>query len=506
LAPASVLLIQRALLAVSLSATLALCFAADLPGASDRIQPYAKNPRYWQYKGGPVVLLGGSKDHNLFQIPDLEEHLKLLATAGGNYVRNTMSSRDPGDAQPFARLPDGRYDLERSNDEYWRRFDNLLRLARDLGIVVQIEVWDRFDYTGDQWETTAFNPKHNINYTYEKSGFAEKYPEHPGENKQPFFFTTPKQRNNTTVLRYQQRFVDQMLRYSLRYPNVLYCLDNETAADEAWGAYWADYIRSRGRAAGMRVFVTEMWDEWDLQSAQHRRTLDHPERYDFVDVSQNNHQRGEHHWSKFQWVRQYVETKPRPINTVKTYGADKDGTSTTQSTVQRVRSWIGRAPTADTPDDYGDTQQGTERWWRHLIGGAAAVRFHRPPSGIGLNAEAQQHIRSARMFLQEFNMVRAVPDAKHELLSNRSDNEAYLTYIGGEAYAVYFPNGGDVGLSISPAAEYALKWLDIAASRWSTDSPVRGDTNVRLKTPASGQWLALIRKKAASSATTSRPP
>ena len=26
----------------------------------DRIQPYAKNPFYWQYKGAPVLLIGGS--------------------------------------------------------------------------------------------------------------------------------------------------------------------------------------------------------------------------------------------------------------------------------------------------------------------------------------------------------------------------------------------------------------------------------------------------------------
>ena len=27
---------------------------------ADRIQPYSKNPTYWQYQGQPVLLLGGS--------------------------------------------------------------------------------------------------------------------------------------------------------------------------------------------------------------------------------------------------------------------------------------------------------------------------------------------------------------------------------------------------------------------------------------------------------------
>ena len=60
----------------------------DKTSNKDRIKPYADNPHYWQYKGKPVLLLGGSKDDNLFQIPDLKEHLDMLASVGGNYIRN----------------------------------------------------------------------------------------------------------------------------------------------------------------------------------------------------------------------------------------------------------------------------------------------------------------------------------------------------------------------------------------------------------------------------------
>lgn len=465
------------------------CAATEGP-ANDRIQPYKENPRYWQYKGKPVVLIGGSKDHNLFQIPDLEAHLKLLASVGGNYIRNTMSGREKGNVHAFARLPDGRYDLERWNEEYWRRFDDLLRLTRELDIIVQIEVWDRFDYTGDQWEGQPFNPKNNINYTYEQSGFVASYPQHPGENQQPFFFATPFQRDHRVVFRYQRRFVDEMLRRSLHYPNVLYCIDNETSADETWGAYWAEHIHQRAREARVHAYVTQMWDDWNLQSAQHRRTLDHPERYDFVEISQNNHQRGESHWKNFQWVHKYISAKPRPINTVKTYGGERGDAAS--------RPWWKMLKeeelTEDRPGDYGTTQHGTERWWRHLIGGAAAVRFHRPPSGIGLNADAQKHIRSARLFLKEFDMVRATPDAAHQHLRDRSPNEAYLTRIGTEAYAVYFPNGGDVQLAVPADQELTLKWLEISASRWTPETKVRG-RSIRLKAPGDGQWVALAVSK-----------
>ena len=37
---------------------------------------------------------------------------------------------------------------------------------------------------------------------------------------------------------------------------------------------------------------------------------------------------------------------------------------------------------------FGNNQDGLERWWRHVIGGAASARFHRPDSGLGLSAPA----------------------------------------------------------------------------------------------------------------------
>ena len=39
---------------------------------ADRIQPYAKDLRYWQYQGKPVMLLGGSKTDHIFLLEGLE--------------------------------------------------------------------------------------------------------------------------------------------------------------------------------------------------------------------------------------------------------------------------------------------------------------------------------------------------------------------------------------------------------------------------------------------------
>ena len=451
----------------SFISTAAGCLIAAAAEDTNRIQPWTSNPRYWQFEGHPVLLLGGSKDDNLFQLPDLDEHLDEIRAAGGNYIRNTMSDRkDKGfEVYPFLTRPDGKYDLEQWNDEYWRRFENMLRWTAARDIFVQIEVWDRFDYSTQNWEPHPYNPRNNINYTYAQSGFAEHYLNHPGQNKQPFFFTTPSQRNNSVVLKYQQRFVEKILSFTLQHNHVLYCMDNETSGEESWGAYWADFIRQRANQAGQQVCITEMWDAWDLKADEHQRTFDHPERYDFCDVSQNNQKKGQEHWDNFQWVRTRVASQPRPLNTVKTYGADG-----------------GR---------FGNNRDGLERFWRHVIGGAASARFHRPDSGLGLSQPAFASLRAARKLESIMKLWEVEPALA--LLSDRSENEAYLAAKHGRAYALYFTDDGSVGLDLKEApGRFDVRWIHIASGEWGKRETLEGGAVVTVTAPDTGHWVAAI--------------
>jgi hypothetical protein len=458
---------MKTLLSRALGLVIVLSFLPCWADESPRIQPWPENARYWQYQGRPVLLLGASSDDNLFQSPDLKAQLDPMKEVGANYIRNTMSDRqDKGfEVYPYKKLPGGKYDLKQWNDEYWSRFENMLRWTAERAIIVQIEVWDRFDHSRDHWEVHPYNPKNNVNYTYEEAGFAEHYPNHPGTNKQPFFFTTPKQRHNRVVLPYQQRFVDKMLSYSLQHDHVLYCMDNETSGEAAWGAYWAGYIRQKGKEAGKKVCVTEMWDAWDLKSEEHRRTLDHPETYDFADVSQNNQKKGQVHWDNFQWVWNHIAKSPRPLNTVKTYGADG-----------------GR---------FGSTRDGLERWWRHVIGGAASARFHRPDTGLGFSKPSANAIRAARK-LESLIPLWEV-DPANELLRDRSENEAYLAAKPAKAYAVYFTDGGSVGLDLRKApGKYQLRWIDVGTGEWGAQGTLQGGAIAPVAAPGRGHWVAVI--------------
>lgn len=114
----------------------------------DRIQPSESHPFYWQYKGEEALLVGGSARDNLFQMTDLKDHLDEMKGIGANYIRNTMSDRIVSgfEVSAFRKLDSGKFDLNEWNDEYWNRFDNILRWTAERDIIVQIEVWDRFDF------------------------------------------------------------------------------------------------------------------------------------------------------------------------------------------------------------------------------------------------------------------------------------------------------------------------------------------------------------------------
>ncbi len=448
---------------------------------ANRIQPYSENPYYWQYEGEPVLLLGGTDQDNPFNHPEslepdgVESHLDLLVSVGGNYLRNTMSHRDPPNAFPFARVDDERFDLTQWNEEYWQRFDDFLRMTEQRDIIVQIEVWETWDYYANHepqggWSRHPFNPKNNINYTVEEAKLPNEINFNPSENPTAhnFFHTVPKLENNKIVLSYQQAFVDKMLEFSLNYDHVLYCMNNETGEPPAWGEYWVKYITAKAKETGKSIEITDMRRSEVLSSPDHRLIQDKPDLYTFIEVSQNNgwSRGGQSHWDPLIKVREYIADAPRPINNVKIYGGE-DG-------------WRG-------------VDEGVQRFWRNIFAGCASARFHRrfPAAGIGLNELAQSNLRSARMLTSEIDVFASEPH--NDLLSDREPNEAYCFANVGKSYALYFPDGGAINLDLSDSeGEWTLRWLNIFESEWGSEENVQGGGPVKITAPGKGHWAALI--------------
>lgn len=454
---------------------------APAPTAADGIEPYEQNPWYWQYRGEPVLLLGGTDDDNVFNWPHerMIEHLDKLAAVGGNYDRCTMSSRDPDNERPFKKLASGKYDLAQFNSRFWQRFENYLRAGCERDIVVQVEIWATYDISGADY---PFNPEANVNYEASPEttlrvfagrdgrGLVRTYHSKDGTD---FYKTIPELNNDEVVLSYQRAYVDKLLSVSLKHDNVLYTIDNEFSAFQPheWSRYWARHVRDKARQAGKRVYITEMnIFDWKLGGAlrsgrrlteeqtqrlgggqsymfnrNHRATFDHPDVFDFVDLSDNADQKTMEHARNLADVRSYLKALPRPINHVKIYGADFGVKAT--------------------------SKEGINMFWRNIIGGAASCRFHRPATGLGLSPLAQASIRAMRKLELHVEPWRCAP--RPDLLKHNEDNEAYLMAEPGKTYGLFFTDfGGDgwVKINFQKYREmFRLRWINIETGEWHGD-------------------------------------
>ncbi|MBC8871506.1 MAG: hypothetical protein H8E44_18945 [Planctomycetes bacterium] len=458
---------------------------------ADRIKPYDKNPRYWQYQGQPVMLLGGSKTDHIFLLDDLETHLDEMQAVGANYVRNTMSQREGKDLKPHKLLTDGNFDLDQWNQEYWQRFEDMLKWTAEREIFVQIEVWDRFDYTDarelNYWQISPWRPANNVNYTAEQTGLADQYTRHPSQDRHPFFHTIPGMprydKKFDLIRKYQEAFVAKMLSYSLDYGHVLYCMDNETSTPAEWGQYWIGLIKSKAAEKGVTVCTTDMFDDaFEAEQAEHTPIIfNDAEHYMFADISQvNSRNYDETHWESLQWLLRQVNTHPRPSNHTKIYGSGYKSFGT------------------------GGPEDGVERFWRNILGGSASARFHRPDSGNGLNDFAKGSIKAARILESLIKFWDITPQM--DLVSNRESNEAYLAAKPGDSYALYFTNGGAVGLDLSGAAgSFDVTWISVSMGIPTQTSAaggyrpmkktIEGGGVVTISAPYKGGWVAAIVKK-----------
>ena len=387
-----------------------VCLVALLMGASltarsenaDRIRPYGENPYYWQYKGAPVLLLGGSWQDNLFNHPSyLEEHLDTLVSVGGNYLRNTMCSRNAGNVRAFAKNAEGLYDLDKWNDEYWERLDRFLQLTEERDIIVQLEIWDPWDYFENHqsqggWSFQAFNPKNNVTYSEDESGLPTVYNHPPtgAPSDHPFFRSVPGLDDLPLVVKYQKAFVDKILSVTFKYDHVLYCMQNESGEEIEWGDFWIRHVRARAEEAGKQIETTDMRRSGNFATADNQYILNHPDRYTFLEISQNNANQGQIHWARLQEGRALTQDHPRPVNNTKIYTFG------------------------------GGSAESVRRFWRNILGGAASSRFHRPHpvedpeqryafreglSGIGLSPLAQDHLRNMRGLMNEMGWPNIQP-------------------------------------------------------------------------------------------------
>ena len=496
-----------------------LSYSAAFP----TLKPYSGNEYYWEYEGSPVLLIGGMNSaHNVFLEVDIDNPGANLTQALDDCVANGQNVLrcvlDPGRAvrdyscHPYSKSS-GLYNLNNplsTSDSYFGKINTLISLAKDRDIIVQLEIWNRFDWYNTTWGNNPFRPAKNSNYTASSSGlnnsysdfkdnpFADGVPGHPEYEAA----SSARKAKYDLVRGYQEIFVDHLLSITLQYDNVLYCMNNETHVHPAWGKYWIDFVQNKAASQGKTVYCTDMFDDgWDLQNSDNYEDVyDTPNTYTFVEIAQNNQIKtvggAEKHWANILYVRNQISNSIRPINNTKIYASD---------------IWKPNSFRLSSSTRYGDFAA-VNSFWMNIVGGCASARFHRRYWGIGCNSTlARNCSKAVRKMETKVKMWELAP--RNDLLSGRGTitynfpgysfkhepfvhGEAYLATKPGEKYVLYFTRGGTVSLNLNAysGTSFDVDWINIEAGDWdsSESTTISGGGNRSIQAPSNDAWVAVI--------------
>jgi hypothetical protein len=111
-----------------------------------------------------------------------------------------------------------------------------------------------------------------------------------------------------------------------------------------------------------------------------------------------------------------------------------------------------------------------------------------------LNDKAVACITAARKLESLIPLWSVSPS--NDLLSEREDNEAYLSVNPGKAYALYFPGGGEVSIDLSAAnGLLTARWIYIDTGDWGPTVNYQGGKKIPIAPPGKGNWALAITAK-----------
>lgn len=237
------------------------CGNSDHPSTAaspaGELQPWAEDPNYWTWDGEtPELLLGGSNSDALFLEDNFKEEIALLQKTGGNYLRCTLRALDDGKMTPFEWVDSsGQFFLQNYRKAYWDNLHDMITYAENLGVAVEIVVWDFPNTTRETWETNAWT--NNLSIVNSNGDSLMNKDFLPGEH--PFFHTIPgtmlHQATYEPLVKRQEAFVDQLLATTLSFDNVIYNYVVPSNMHIPWMVYWGKYTEAKAAETGKRVNI-----------------------------------------------------------------------------------------------------------------------------------------------------------------------------------------------------------------------------------------------------------
>ncbi len=214
-----------------LAASIAL-FASTGVQAAEAIGVHPENPRYFLFRGKPLVLITASEHYgSVMNRPfDFEKYLddaaahKLTMTRTFLLFRELQSARNPSSPckpespdyiAPFPRTGPGNaldgepiYDLDRWNPEYFDRLHRFLEAASQRGIVVELTLFSNA-YADQVWALNPFRSENNK--------------QHAGKVEWPEYLSL----KDRDLVRRQSAYARKIIDETSRYDNLYYEICNE---------------------------------------------------------------------------------------------------------------------------------------------------------------------------------------------------------------------------------------------------------------------------------------
>jgi hypothetical protein len=202
-----------------------------------RLDP--RNPHYFEFKGKTIALITSGEHYGSVINPDFDSHtyLKTIQADGLNYTRifggsyvevpatsfgikrNTLAPASgrvilpwPRSSEPGYAGGGNKFDLDKWDPEYFRRFHAFLTEAEQHGIVVEISLFSS-QYGDVQWNFSPFNSANNVNQTDLRDR----------KNVNTL--------DNGSVLAIQELYVRKLVHEANAHPNVIFEIQNEPWSD-----------------------------------------------------------------------------------------------------------------------------------------------------------------------------------------------------------------------------------------------------------------------------------
>lgn len=448
--------------------------------AVEPIQLHPDNPHYFLWRGQPTVLITSGEHYGAVLNADFDyvkyldtlakDKLNLTRTwTGGTYceptgafsiAQNTLAPLPGRFLCPWARSGQegykgggNKFDLERWDEDYFKRFRDFVTKASERGVVVEVNLFCPY-YEESMWRLSPLHPDSNINGV--GRGLARTN-----------VYTLDKHGGTLAV---QERMVRRFVAELRGFDNVYYEICNEPyfgGVTLEWQRHIADVIMDAQKNHPRKALIAQ-----NIANGKAKITNPHPA------VSIFN----------FHYATP-PDTVPMNYALNKVIGDNETGFKGTNDAPYRIEAWefILSGGALYNNLDYS------------FVAGHEDGTFVYPAKQPGGgNPGFRQQMRVLRDFIHGFDFVRMKPDNSVVRGGAPKGVTPRVLAEAGKVYAIYLRSGTDLHeLAVElPSGEYGVEWINPLSGEASKREAVRHEGGqAKLAVPAVASDVALSIKR-----------